>query len=435
MKKIIKYIILLLIFNVLFLQPVKAECENDSCKIKDWPAQVLLDYFNETRRIVRNITNGITKDNKNSKLERDKNRLQKNIIQWYNQIINWDGYFSTFNYYITLPIIWEIPYEVKRDHNLITREIEFLNKYFKKIISKWYSDTKIKKVCSWVKNSSNCKLDNKKAKQILIELIQNTERILELYRLSISDKKDEFEHKDSLILVDKNIFITEITNHYNNFTLSDCSRCDEWFMYRVNEAIEEIGSNFSDWDKGIKLWQDAWKLAQWIDTDDKKIKERKILTTELSRQWISWDNASTILWNSKRYNEDLGNRWDAIAYSTDNNFLTNTFNAFVRNISTQINEFEEAILQTHNRKMSIEKLTKTTNKISKQQDLWARIAELYQKELPFAQIQDNNTEALQTRIILMHYQIIQAVNTLEKTIPIARKICNTQDNWNWNCWD
>ena len=439
MKKSIKYIILFLISYCLLLQWVNANCNNKSCKISDLPAQVLLDYLDDTRKVVKNITNGINKEKKDSKLEKDKNRLQKDIIQWYNQIINWDSYFSTFDYYITLPITSEIPYEVKRDHNLITREEEYLNKYLQKIISRWYSEAKIEKACSWVKNKNNCNLDNKEAKQILIELIKNTKKIWNLYRLSVSDKKDEFKDKDSLIIVDKKLFVTKITNYYNNNTLSDCSKCDEGFMYRVNEAIEKISFNFSDWDKWIKLRQDTWKLAKWIDTDEEKEIERKVLINELSRQWISWDNASTLLWNLYRYNKESAKSWDAIAYSTYNNFLTNTFSSFKRSISNQINEFDEAVIQTVNKsnknKIWLKKLAKTQESISKIGELKTRIKELYQKELPYTQIQDNSTEALQTRIILMHYQLIQATNTLEKTIPISQDICaNKQAQWEGNCW-
>jgi len=51
----------------------------------------------------------------------------------------------------------------------------------------------------------------------------------------------------------------------------------------------------------------------------------------------------------------------------------------------------------------------------------------YQREIPFIAAQDTNSDKLQGRIIQMHIDLSQAINTLDKTIPFAQKVCNDQD--------
>ena len=53
--------------------------------------------------------------------------------------------------------------------------------------------------------------------------------------------------------------------------------------------------------------------------------------------------------------------------------------------------------------------------------------EVYNNESIIAQVQDTNTQKLQAKLISMHANIVSAINTLEKIIPISEKVCNDQD--------
>ena len=241
-----------------------------------------------------------------------------------------------------------------------------------------------------------------------------------------------------MILVDKNTFIPELTNYYNTFTLSECSICEGWFLHRVNEAIKQISENFWDWNKGIQERKDALALVRGIDRDKYLQREREVLIRELWRQWVSWDNSRVIVWNLDRYNENSSKKWNSLGYSLDNNFLTNTFSSFLKNTKSQVNDFNESVLQSYKKetdsgKVSLKELANIKNKITKSQDLKREISELYQKELIFAHLQDNSTQKLQARIIWMHYHLNQAINNLNEALINSRKICNTQDKWKWKC--
>jgi dolichyl-phosphate-mannose--protein O-mannosyl transferase len=75
----------------------------------------------------------------------------------------------------------------------------------------------------------------------------------------------------------------------------------------------------------------------------------------------------------------------------------------------------------------------TTDNKWVEKDIEQTIKELYNSELPNAQEQDISTQNFQSKIIEMHYNISQMVNSLDKTKEIAEKVCNSQATWEWNC--
>ena len=46
-----------------------------------------------------------------------------------------------------------------------------------------------------------------------------------------------------------------------------------------------------------------------------------------------------------------------------------------------------------------------------------------------------NWNNLETRIINIHTNLSDVINTLEKTCKISVEICNSQATWLWSCWD
>lgn len=415
---------ILLFFIVYLIFSVKSSyAEESSCKIEDSPAPVLEEYFENVEKVVANVRSSINR-------EKDK-VTKKNIIKWeairiFNMIPSRTNYFSTFDYYGKLIFTTEIPRQVKRDYDRIDEELDSLSDLLSNISSNWLNNVKIEAPCLWV--SWNCEL-KWNAWYVLWQLIQSTDSISRLFRLSIMDRRPEFRW--DIILVWDN-FIEEFWNYYNHFTLVDCSKnTDDWFLKRVNESISKIWDKSKRWYNWMKDWKEAWALLTWtIWEDEYKEKERDLLKNELSRQWLSSDNSSIILWNLEKYN------WWWI--SADNNFITNSFESIKKKIKDQVDEFNNTVLQVwewkwDDEEIPVEKITQTIDKNTSSNDIEKTIAEIYEKSLPSASLQDVNTEKIMQKCIDIHISLTQAIETLEKTVVLSRKVCNEQDRWNWIC--
>jgi len=157
----IKFSILL----VLIWLPISTFAEWQ-CKLTNWPDLELLKYIENIRIITSNISNEISQTNP-SIIKKDFWKMWSLITQTYNNSISWWWYYSSWNYYVYKPLTsnW-IPYEIKRDNNLIEKESESLSKFLERIISNWSSDNIIKDACKWV-DSNTCNLTNMKAKDII----------------------------------------------------------------------------------------------------------------------------------------------------------------------------------------------------------------------------------------------------------------------------
>lgn len=398
--------------------------EEKICPIESSP-DILINYIENLRKVTKNIVKNIDASNKS-----EKSKFTWEALRIYNTIASsiwtWDTYFSTFEFYIILPTISEIPSQIMRDNNTIEKEIDKLNNLLSKIVLKWLWDQKIEWVCNWV---SDCKL-KWSAIEIMSVLIENTTNIWNFYRLSLLDRLKEYEWE--FILVPDN-FKSEMLKYYNKFTIWDCSRDEDWFFSRIWTAIKKISDKQNWWFNWIKYWKEWYSLLTWESPlKDYRERERQLLAKELSRQWLSQDNSSIILWNLDRYNKT----WKP---SIENNFITNSINSLKRELRDNYDDFLKAVddqLKDTNSNRDYyftEEMLWRSEDISSTLDIENRVKELYQSESEYASNQDISVEKIIKNIINIHINITQAINILDKTIPISRKVCNKQDVWEWKC--
>ena len=427
--KTIFYIILTLLTISIFTNGVFAdECSN-SCTIKDAPAPVLQEYINNNRKIISNISSQLTANNVN-------NVFDQQYIKIYNSITNWNTFISWVDF-LKLELSWEIPAPVKRDMELLKKEWKHLAKFLQNSILQNSSNTLIDNACSWI---PNCQLSGT-AGAIIWKLIENHSNVMEFYKLSLLGKSSSF--KWNFILVKPN-FKSELNNHYNSYTLTDCSKCEWEFNQRIKKAIKAISAKDKESKDGIQKWRDAWNILNgsknWTAESNKR--ERELLQEKLSKDWITWNNGDTILKNLDKYNNN--------AYSNQNNPLDNSFSSFKDNIENNASavSFASNVYQTvkqlyakwtgyfsKNPKASIPiaVLTQTDWSIASANAIMRAVDNSYQKEVPFISAQDTNSDKLQARIIQMHINLSQAINILDKTRKFSEKVCWDQDRWNGKC--
>ena len=311
---------------------------------------------------------------------------------------------------------------------------QLLLKYILYINKQWIDPQLTKdQVCAGI--TVNCDFEWN-ASTVMWLIANNHENFLEYFRLSILGKKASFNKTLSLVWDD---FQSDFWEYYNENTSDNCSSCEDNFKDRMKKAIsflsniQEVGKN------GIKEWQDAIAILNGsIDEREYERLERELLEEELSRQWISSKWSEAILNNLDRYNETGG-------FSLDNNFITNSFDYFINSVKSEIQEFRDSVLEEFNEPVDhpvapnsspsvpIEKFNTTHKELWTTKTVEEQIAEMYQKELPYANLQDDSDESLRARIIQMHFDLSKSIEMLSKTIKVSQKVCNDQARWEWKC--
>lgn len=421
MKKFL--FISIFIFNIFFTNITFWDC-NSSCKILSWPPEVLSNYLRDLKRVINNFNSELAKVKPQTWAKKEYTKIKTEIIKFFNKITSWDNYFTNFYFYIMYGIKNEYVPEIWRDYNLLEQEWIYLERYYKKVLSRWYSDFVLdsKKICNWIEN---CDLSGN-ALDILWKIYKNHDDIKNYFKLSIVWKRHLFWW--NLILVSNN-FKDEMYEFYNENTTKNCSICEWWFFDRITKQIDDI-SNWQELARNwIKSWQEAIAMldGSLSDREYEKI-ERDLLKKELQAQWLPINSSEIVLKNLDKYN----NWW----FSLDNNFITNTFDSVKDSVVSQINSFTDTILQKfkNNKKdVSIKDFTKSYSKLKDTKKIEELISEMYNKELPYSKLQDTSTEQLQWRIIELHYNLTQTIKTLDSSIKTSQKICNDQARWLWKC--
>lgn len=423
MKKIILITILVLI-NI-----PSYSYANWACLIKDKSAQVLLDYIKNNRKVVENISNSISKD-KSDRSENDfKNISNEALTQAegiFNEIFSFPWYYSYAKYFAFFPTTNEIPYEVKRDYKILEDENNWLINYLNKINSKWVGYIMVNDPCKWV--DTYCDYKAGSVKEILWELIQNSDNILDLYRLTVMWDEENF--KISKLKLVNNNFILEIKKYYSTESIKKCSDEEWWFFYRIKKSIKNIGVLTKEWEDWIQEWKDAWQLLMWTQSKEDKTKtEKDVLTNYLQSVWINMNYQEIMQGNLDKYNLE----W----VSLNNNFVTNTFELIKSNTANELKRFKEEIFENSvviedGWSVSIREIKLLELNSEKTKRIQEEITILYQNELPFAAIWDISTEHLRSKIVDMHNSLENTIKNLDETIPKSQNTCKQQGGW-WNC--
>lgn len=420
------YIFLISLFVMLQNNITFWECnttETNMCTIEDAPAEILITYIENLRKLWDNFAWEIAElYPENVWVPYEISRTKQKIQYWYNTIINWDWYYSLFDFYILYWTSNEYVPEIWRDYNMLDKEDKLLHKYLSRLIDLWYSDEKIniEKLCAGV---INCNISWEYTIDILLNIIKNHEAVMDYYRLSIIGKRELFI---KTIAFAPDNFKDQLYTHYNEFTTSRCSQCEGNFFNRVENQIKVI-SNWQELGKeGIQLWQDGIAILNGtLENHEYERLERTLLEKELRRQWLSMNASNKVLDNLDKFNE---NGW----FSLDNNFITNSYDYLKNSIGSQIEEFRDSILEAFNKEkmvVPIETFWDINQNLNTTKQIEERINRLYQTELPSAQLEDNEVEGLEWQIIELHYDLSQWIWNLDTSVEVARKVCN--DQWQW----
>lgn len=419
-KKYISFIIWFILF-IWWINITSAQ--SDSCLIQDAPAEALSSYIQNVRKAAVNINSQVmVSENADWKLK----SFWKDISRIFNEMIDWNGYFETFEYFVFFPLENHVPYQFQRDYNLIEKEGDLLKWYLRTLTKNWQTSIALtqEQACKWIEN---CNLEWTPTK-IIWDLVQNNNKILSLYRNAVMWNELE---KHSLILVNNNDFPLELVKYYGFDNLVLCPDGKEGFLERIKDAILNIKLLNKQGKDGIKKWKDAYALLLWKDIEGQTYQEfeRQALLKELSRQWVSVDNRDIIMKNLDKYNQEW---W----YSKDNNFISNSIKHIENSVWSQIDAFQDSLswsLNPEKPEVSVGDLLQATDANKITDTIRLRVSKTYNTELPFTAIEEISTEQLRARIIQLHNNLSTSIDVLDETSKISTQVCNSQDKWNGKC--
>lgn len=411
---------------------------NSACKIKDSTDENIINYIDNNREVIKLITDEIINGSVSDEERSVKNNLKKNyeqikwpIIRIYNEAFDFSWYFSYFKYYAVYPISNEVPYEVKRDYNLLEKESEGIKLIIEKVSERWLSNTTIKNACENIWDDFVCNIEeNIKVENLLSILLKNNTRILDLYRnVVIWEKQLDY---DDLILVSED-FVKIIETNYNPTSNAECSK-DWWFFERIKEAIQNIWTLNQEWKDWVQKWKDAVNLLLKKDMSDEEYQkiEKELLRKELSRQWISWDSQQNMLDALDKYNK---NNW----MSLDNNFLYNTFNNTWQKLEKEFKQFKKEVIWDFFEKQDTPEISIWNTNLAKKNsqitaDVEYRVKELNEQLKNFESISEFDTNNVISKIIDIHIEIANSTEVLQNSCKVAVQACEKQDALRWNCW-
>ena len=425
MNKPIKNLIILVTVLVLITNTNFSYANN--CKIKETP-EYLKEYIETIRVVVTNTNNAVSKkiQDENIDIYSDEKSYIGRIYWAYNSIFNWNSYEIGYEYIIQEDQL-EIPREVERDVNILENE-------FKKIRlannrAAWVA-LDYESICLWI-DESICKF-NKVGTTNAIQVIAKIKNSISQLQKLIENQATDINLKDRRwIILFSDTNLERLFNDYSkesikNCNLSDSSNWEKWFFLTIIQEFQKISFLSKKTDNTQNEWKEAIEILFWsYDEMQYKQLERQLLSKELQKQWIWWDWASVIISNLDAYNKN----WVLLEWEY----------WFLNSLREQIESFEETIKidfpeYTTDIVKSSSEFAKKVVKIKNQEKHLITINSEYRSLKNIWIDDDISDNILIDRMIKMHLHISDMINTLNKTCPIAVKVCNSQKIWQWDCW-
>ncbi len=428
-KKISIYF-LLIVLNTMF----NTNFAFASCSIDNTP-EYISKYIKNLRKVVSNTNKASIEKSKQEKesIFGKQNTNSYNKVYWaLNSLFSWKWYSLNFEY-----SIWEntkeIPKEVKRDIKMLEEEKDKLNKYYQSFAKKSLSQIEINKdeVCKWIENQDEICKKHIKNKQKSINVLLKASRWINNLILHIKNNaiNKSINWESSYFLLTK-WDIELIKNDYSKKNLESCNRkggenWDKGFFRTIIDSIKKISLLWKESEKNTKNWEEAIDLLWWDKQDsDYREKERSLLQKELAKQGIWWDSSSTIMGNLEAYNENWELLWAK--------------QWFLDSIQEQINEFEKTLEEQREaiaKKWWIKaaEFEKKVWVVKSAQQIKIDINSNYIKLKELSLKDDKANDTLTNRMIKMHLNLSEGINTLTKTCKISVKVCQSQKKGQWDC--
>ena len=424
------------------------------CSIENWSSSSVSNYLKNLDKLIENITN----EAKNKKIASEEK--SNNFLSWFLDYAKQTPYYSQYDYATRIyNDVFNMENTVKRKDSLfefidffetpdaVQRDIQDIRKRNYKLynLNSFIWDKKLHKVQAWnvCSGVQNCNF-SWDFSEILTNTIKNNNNIERIILKTTAGEAIDTKAKKwelPLQLIDKNFFDDLITNYWPE-AIETCNEENEnSYLNRIKEKIEKIWNNES-WEKQlIKKWWEAIDLLSWIfkyKDINLKEKERALLKRELNKQWVPLDTQKNMYDALEKFNENSNFVWFSLANNPISNTAKSVWNTVEHEWLEWWNDRERELFENYARKskdVSITEINKNLSNSIETTKTRQDIKEMYSKLKSTWAQSEINWNNLETRIINIHTNLSDVINTLEKTCKISVEICNSQATWLWSCWD
>lgn len=392
----------------------------EKCKIQTDTPAFLLEYVRNTNIILANIDNQVI-NSKSSDLN--------GIIQWFissfkklKAVIHTNTDFGGFMEYYKFYIMWSVSNfnseVVRRDHNHIKNISDNIDEKIKEYYDNWYFDvTLTDDIC---KDSSwdvlpNCSF-SWDLHEVLWEILMNNEQILKSYRVRINNS---WEIPKNFLLT-KNEFSKNLEEFYDKETPANCYECSSQ-LASFKERLNNIRKNFSstsleDWKALSKVWDTTY--------------ERQVFERWLTDLGYSQEEKNTFLANLDAYNS-----WVSTPIVSN---IENSFKYLWDNLNSDLKDFNDMMQEMYKTDKIEEWITlmdlwEATKKDEISQEIYNKLQYLYLTEIYKINLTNDQDITITWRLDGMFKDLSEAINNLDKTIPISQRVCNDQATGEWIC--
>lgn len=276
-------------------------------------------------------------------------------------------------------------------------------------------------------------LPGKTIEQVLDALIVNHKNIEAFYKdvsvdLNPGTYTNEEIWRNMGFLLAPKTFASDILANYNTTALKYCkppSGTVDWEMVS-DRFLKLITFQWASTERGFKAWRDALTLLDGGWNRDKQLaEEKRILSAELSRQWVSGKAREIVLRNLDTYNNP-GNNNDSELENRVDRFGKNIVTAISNGITNSLNS---AIFSSTNTDIWVRRVRNM--KVQKMQI--APIADDYNRAKALLGTEAATDMKVITDLVDLHVKLSQANKNLKIAIPKIQQLCEKQLTGVGNC--
>lgn len=406
MKKLLIILTFLFVLNSNFI--VYAE---GACSIKSWPSESLAKYINDLQKVLTELKKDALSYNCWNWVQWTFDSAYGGIISDGNKAFNFDWYLSSWDFNLSPIFTWDVPSEFYRDHDYVQKQSKKIND-LAKILSK---------KCALDKPFVSTIIKDKQIEYGISEVVKIGEvisqwRILNNQVTTYLRCLTVWSNWWCDNKLSSQLLVSSLSNEYSSTVKEACTKEKSNYDKMVEQLKSITKTPF--WMAAIKKWIDEWTKAvsmlYWWEWKISSNEERKMLSKELTRQWVKWDQAKAILGNLDCYND-----WNKWLVACTQKRITNMIQPF----TTMVQKIYQNYTKEATNTQSVPRLKWL---IVNYDAIIKDINTDFENHSTLLMLQNIENDKWIATLIQMHINLIKTNDLLKKSIEIADAACNRQ---------
>jgi len=415
--KIFSFILLLVYTNSLFA--------SSDCSLNNSP-----DYINNFVKNIKKVSQNVNSI-ASSKAKENNPSILEEYAGYINSLFSWTNQ-EIYSTYIKWQEIFRIPNQVKRQIkrlDTLQKQIELKNKYWANVVLTY------DEICKWI-DEETCnfnKHEEYRAWKVIYLLKKSIDSLKTAIYNSVNEEK--ITAKETKIYLLKDEDIDKLVKDFSMENVKSCSVAEDnngkkWFLWQILDMFQKIDFTKKDNKSAFEPWLEAIRLLHWSSSEHKQLeKQKENIEKNLKEKWIWSDYSENKIRNFKEYSQN--------EILSEKNFLNSIIvvhDNFYKTLKKIFPELDNKEAKEVDHQEPITKIDKEYESIITEHEIKMAINEEYIKLKDISMQEDIEDDTLIDRLINMHINLSQSINTAKKTCRISKKVCDSQLTWVWDCW-